>query len=114
MKRMLVVAALFALIAGPSFASNKTQTITLYDSLQFGSTLLAPGNYQVKWDGNGPVVHVTLASGKHSATADATLVNAEHQGPGVIYTTRGAVKVLNEIDLRHVSLLVRNQRSTAE
>jgi hypothetical protein len=104
MKRVLVVAALSALIAAPSFASNKTETITLYDSLQVGSTLLAPGDYQVKWDGAGPVVHVTLVSGKHSATADATVMNAEHRGPGVIYTTQGRVKVLNEIDLRHVSL----------
>ncbi|HEX4037837.1 MAG TPA: hypothetical protein VHX37_07245 [Acidobacteriaceae bacterium] len=113
MKRFLVLAAM-TLIAGSSFASSKTQTVAIAEPLVFGSTELMPGNYRVTWEGNGPIVHVTLTRGKVSATADAKLVTAENTNAGVTYTADGARKIVNEIDLQHVSLLLKDAHTDAD
>ncbi|MGA8111790.1 MAG: hypothetical protein WBD46_08075 [Acidobacteriaceae bacterium] len=114
MKRLFVLAAMLTLIAGPSFASSRTETIAIGEPLMFGSTELMPGNYRVAWEGNGPTVHVTLTRGKVSATADAKLVTADNINAGVTFRTEGARKILDEIDLRHVSLLLEGAPMTAE
>jgi hypothetical protein len=113
MNRLFVLAAIFALITAPAFASTKSESVNIAEPVTFGSSHLAPGHYKVTWDGTGPIVHVTLASGKTSATADAKLVNSENSQTGVVFTDEGSAKVLNEIDLRHVSLLLR-KADTAE
>lgn len=106
MNRFIVLVAMFTLIIGPALASTKSESVNIAEPVTFGSSQLAPGHYKVTWDGSGPIVHVTLASGKTSVTADAKLVNADNDQTGVVFTSQGSAKVLNEIDLRHVSLLL--------
>jgi hypothetical protein len=113
MNRLFLLAAIFALITAPAFASTKSESVNIAEPVIFGSSQLAPGHYKVTWDGSGPIVHVTLASGKTSATADAKLVNADNTQTGVVFTNQGSAKILNEIDLRHVSLLLQ-KTTTAE
>lgn len=113
MNRLFVLVAMLALIVSPAFASTKSESVNIAQPVMFGSTQLAPGLYKVTWDGSGPMVHVTLASHKTTATADAKLVNAENRQNGVVFTTQGSAKILNEIDLRHVSLLLQNTTTDA-
>lgn len=111
MKRGFVYAAMLALMPVSLLASTKPQTVTIVQPVMFGSTQLAPGDYRVTWEGAGPIVHVTILHGKTSATADAKLVTENNGQTGVVFTNQGATKIVNEIELRHVSLLLQDQQS---
>lgn len=113
MNRLFVLAALFALIAAPAFASTKTESVNISEPVMFGSSQLSPGHYKVTWDGSGPIVHVTLSSGKTTVSANAKLVNAENSQTGVVFTSAGTAKILDEIDLHHVSLMLQNTKTEA-
>jgi hypothetical protein len=108
MKRMFVFATTLALSAAPLFASAKPETVHISDPVMVGSQQLAPGDYKVTWAGTGPVVHITLSSGKTSASADARLVTTHNGDKGVMFANHGSQKVLEEIDLRSATLLLQN------
>jgi len=108
MKRVFAFATMLALSAAPLFASHKSETVHIGDSMMVGTTQLAPGDYKVNWVGTGPVVHITLSSGKISASADAKLATAKNDGASVMFVTHGAVKTLETINLRHATLELEN------
>jgi hypothetical protein len=63
------------LLAVSAFASNKG-SVSLSDSVIVGNQTLKPGDYSVKWDGNGPNVQLSIMKGsKVVATAPARLVD---------------------------------------
>jgi len=110
MKRVFLSAAMLALMPASIFASSKSQTIHISEPLMCGSTQLAPGDYKVTWDGSGPIVHVKLTSGRTSVSTDARLIAKDNQGQGgVVFGNQGSVNVLEEIDLRHSSLVLENK-----
>jgi hypothetical protein len=108
MKRGFAFATMLALTAAPLFASPKPETVHIAEALMLGSTQLAPGDYKVTWVGTGPIVHITLTSGKTSVSADAKLVTTQSGNSSVMFTTRGDQKILEEIDLRHATLQLQN------
>lgn len=111
MKRVCLYAAVLALMPVSLFAGSKPQNVTIMQPLMCGSTQLAPGDYKVTWEGTGPIVHVTLASRKTSVHADAKLITKDNSNPGsVVYTTQGSTKILNEIDFRHMSLVLEDNQ----
>lgn len=107
MKRLLSFAFVLALLPVSLFASSKSETVTLWETVTVGSRQLTPGQYKVSWSGSGPKVQVTLAKDrKSSVTLDAKLVEAEHADPGVVVSDQGTgVKVLQQIRLKHESLI---------
>jgi hypothetical protein len=77
---------------------------------------LAAGNYQVKWNGNGPAVQVRfLKNNKVVATAPAQIVNKNNPyNNAVESTTQGKHQVLTAIDRSHMTLkFSRNRSQTA-
>jgi hypothetical protein len=108
MKRAFAFATMLALTSAPLFASSKAETVYIADSMMVGSTQLAPGDYKVTWTGTGPIVHVTLSAGKTSASADAKLVGAQNGNRSVTFINQGSQKVMEEIDLRHATLVLQN------
>lgn len=108
MKRMFIFATALTLTAAPLFASPKPETVHIGEPVMLGSTQLAAGDYKVSWAGTGPVVHVTLTAGKKSVSADAKLVTPANNDPGVMFTSQGSTKILEEIDLRHATLQLQN------
>jgi len=72
----LFFAAVFAsMIVLTSTAGADSKSVTFTEPVTIGSTVLAPGTYNVVWAGNGPEVQVSFMKGKKTvATASATLV----------------------------------------
>ena len=57
-----------------AFAQEKS-TLTLSEKVNIQGTELKPGKYEVKWDGSGPNVQVSISQGKNTlGTFPATVV----------------------------------------
>jgi hypothetical protein len=69
-----VVLGLAVLLASSAFASNKG-SLQVRETVEVNGQQLAPGEYQVRWDGTGSNVEVSFLKGKKEvAKASATLV----------------------------------------
>jgi len=76
------------LLATNLFAANKG-SVHLYDPVTLNGKQLAPGDYTVTWDGNGPSVELKLSKGKDVvATAPAQLTNFDQPANTSSVTTR--------------------------
>lgn len=70
---LLLVVALS--VAAAAFGSNKG-SMQISTSVVVNGKQLAPGNYSLKWEGNGPDVQVSIMKGKNVvAQAPAHIVN---------------------------------------
>ena len=58
-----VVLGLAVLLASSAFASNKG-TLQVREALEVNGQQLAPGEYQLRWDGTGANVEVSFMRGK--------------------------------------------------
>ncbi len=58
-----VVLGLAVLLAASAFASNKG-LLQVREAIEVNGQQLAPGEYQVNWDGTGPNVEVSIMQGK--------------------------------------------------
>ena len=69
-----VVLGLAVLLASSAFASNKG-SLQVREAFEVNGQQLAPGEYQVRWDGTGPNVEVSFMQGKKEvAKATAKVV----------------------------------------
>ncbi len=60
-----------------AFAQEKS-TLALSEKVNIQGTELKPGKYEVKWDGSGPNVQVSISQGKNTlGTFSATVVARE-------------------------------------
>jgi hypothetical protein len=59
----IVVLGLAVLLAASAFASNKG-SLQVREAIEVNGQQLAPGEYQVRWDGTGPNVEVSIMQGK--------------------------------------------------
>ena len=58
-----VALGLAVLLASSAFASNKG-SLQVQEAFEVNGQQLAPGEYQVRWDGTGPNVEVSFMQGK--------------------------------------------------
>lgn len=90
------------LLATSAFASNKG-TIELLNSVNIGGTQVAPGNYSLKWDGNGPNVQVSILKGaKVVATTQARVVDmnqSSNSDMALVTSNPDGTKTLSQIQL---------------
>ncbi len=69
-----VVLGLAVLLASSAFASNKG-SLQVREPVEVNGQQLAPGDYQLRWDGTGPNVEVSFMQGKKEvAKASAKVV----------------------------------------
>ncbi len=91
---------LAVLLATSAFASNKG-SMQLLDAVTVGGAQLAPGDYSLKWDGNGPSVQLSILKGsKVVATTPARLIDLDQKPNGdvaVVKTNGDGSKSLAEI-----------------
>ena len=109
--RLLAVAAMLSLVFPlASLASAKTsqqqkEKVSVVDPVQIAGQTLQPGNYQVEWQGNGPMVNVKfLQYGKTLLTAPAQLAQLKAPAPysAVVENTRkNGTKTIQEIEWNH-------------
>lgn len=71
------------LLATSAFAANKTNkgSFEVFEPLTVSGHQLAPGEYQLKWDGTSPSVELSILSHKKLvATVPARLIELSHAG----------------------------------
>jgi hypothetical protein len=81
-KAVTVLVAL--LLATGAFAASDTHkgTLQVFDPVQVNGKQLAAGQYDVKWEGDGPNVQVSIARGKKVlATVPAHVVDLQEKAP---------------------------------
>jgi hypothetical protein len=90
------------LLAATAFAANKG-TLQVSDPLTVGGKQIAPGEYTLKWEGNGPNVELNILRGKNVvATVPAHLVDLARtpdRDATVTVVNDNGNKVLSEIRL---------------
>jgi hypothetical protein len=68
-------------LATSAFAANKA-SLQISEPTQIAGTKLAPGDYKVEWDGNGPSVEMSILKGKSVvAKVPAQIVNLDQAAP---------------------------------
>jgi hypothetical protein len=104
--KSLFVCAMLALPALAFAADKKSANVQIPQPVTVAGTQIAPGNYRLVWEGNGPDVTVTFLEGKKTvATAPARLVNTQSDQPGAIetVTTPDKTQVLKAVDLNKLT-----------
>jgi hypothetical protein len=75
-----VVLGLAVLLASTAFASNKG-SLQVRERVEINGQQLAPGQYQLRWDGNGSDVEVSFMQGKKEVLKTTARVVALDQAP---------------------------------
>ena len=90
------------LLATSAFAANKG-TLSVQEPISVNGTQLAPGDYKVQWEGNGPAVELSITQGKKVvAKAPAHMVNLEtpaQNDAAVVKNNGDGTKSLSEVRL---------------
>jgi hypothetical protein len=88
------------LAAGALAADTNKHTLHLYDTVTVQGKQLAPGDYKVEWNGQGPNVDLTIDKGKKtvlSVPAQVTPVTEKQDQDGYVAKNEGGQNVLSEI-----------------
>ena len=116
--KKLILAAIFLVVFSiTAVAADKNHaTITLFKPTQVGSTLLAPGDYDLGWSGVGNGVKVTVSKDrKVLTTAPARVVEERNEEKSVStqQTSAGSVK-LTGVALPKVSFTFQDETANGQ
>jgi len=76
------------LLATAAFAGEKA-TVRVYENVKVNGTTLAPGKYEVAWEGTGATVQVSIRQGANTiATIPAAIESAKAAPAGTGYSTK--------------------------
>ena len=110
---------LVVLLATSVFAANKG-SLQVSDPVTVNGKQIAPGDYTVKWEGNGPNVELNILRGKNVvATVPARMVDldrTQRRDSAVTVVNPDGHKALNEIRLtgKKYALAIGAQTAKAE
>lgn len=114
MKRFFVVVMMVALLSAPAFAAKNSQTVAVPSAIKAGSTMLAPGDYNVTWTGSGADVQVTFAKNKKViVTLPAKLVEENNKNEELDTDSKTGVDVLRAIRTRNMTLLFKDSAASS-
>jgi len=114
--KSLFVLAMLSLPALAFAADKNSASVQIAQPVTVAGTQIAPGNYKLVWEGNGPDVTVNFLNGKKTiATAPAKVVNtASNQQAAVeTFTTPDKTQVLKAVDLKNLTLQFQTPVSAA-
>jgi hypothetical protein len=115
MKRLFVVATMFAALSLPALAAKNSGSMSVPEPVKAGSTKLIPGNYDLTWTGTGADVQVTVTQNKKViATFPAKLVEEANKNVGLETESQGGVDVLHSIRLRNTTLTLASSPSSGQ
>jgi len=115
MKRLFVVATMFAALSLPALAAKNSGSMSVPEPVKAGSTKLIPGNYDLSWTGTGADVQVTVTQNKKViATFPAKLVEEANKNVGLETESQGGVDVLHSIRLRNTTLTLASSPSSGQ
>ena len=76
------------LLATAAFAGEKA-TVKVYENVKVNGTTLAPGKYEIAWEGTGSTVQVSIRQGANTvATIPAAVETAKVAPAGSGYSTK--------------------------
>jgi hypothetical protein len=110
MKYISLSALIAFMLSVTAFAKNADSgTFTLDNTVQVGSTQLAPGNYKAEWSGPANAVKVEISQrGKTVATTEGRIKSLQQPSPYSAVIVKQAPdnsnqKAISEIDFNHRS-----------
>lgn len=108
--RSLFAAAVFFIPVLALAGSKNSANVELDQTVKVADTQLAPGQYKLIWEGNGPDITVNFTEGKKTvATVPAKLVsNQSNQEAIETLTVADNSRLLRAIDLKKVSIRFEN------
>src|SRR5215468_2521932 len=76
------------LLATAAFAGEKA-SIKVYETVKVNGTTLAPGKYELAWEGSGSTVQVSVRHGADTVTTVPAALETAKAAPGVTgYSTK--------------------------
>jgi hypothetical protein len=105
--KLTLAAAMVLLVPSLAFAKPKdSANVELDQAVTVAGTPLAPGHYNVMWEGNGPDTTVKFAEGRKTvATVPARLVKDRHDLQGIeTNASTNNTRVLQAIYLSKITL----------
>jgi hypothetical protein len=93
-------AASLLLTGGAVAAGASKGTLHLFENVTVQGKQLAPGDYKVEWNGEGPNVQLSIEQGKQtvvSVPARVTPVNEKNPSDGYASKQEGGQNVLSEV-----------------
>jgi hypothetical protein len=94
-----VVLGLAVLLASSAFASNKA-SLLLREAVEVNGQQLAPGDYQVRWDGTGSNVEVSFIQGKKEiakTSAKVVTLNEAYNTDSAVLDHNGGKATVSEL-----------------
>jgi hypothetical protein len=118
----LVTLVLSVLLATSAFAASDAHkgNLQVFDPVQVNGKQLSAGEYQVKWEGNGPDVQLNILKGKKLvATSQAKVVDLDQKANGdsaVVSNNNDGTRSLNQIRFggKKFALSLNGETSQAE
>jgi hypothetical protein len=100
-RNLFSLGAASLLLAASALAAGASKgNLHLYDSVTVQGKQLAPGDYKVEWNGEGPNVQLNIDQGKQtvvSVPARVTPVNEKNPSDGYASKNKDGENVLSEI-----------------
>src|ERR1051326_5073734 len=94
-----LVLAIAVLLSTAAFAGSKPGSLYLSEGAQLNGRQIPAGTYQLRWEGNGPAVQVSVLKGKKviaSAPAKIEQVAAQSDRGAAVIDTAGGSRTLVE------------------
>jgi len=108
------------LLASSAFAGTNKTTLQVQEATTVSGTKLAPGEYKVQWEGNGPNVEMSILKGKNVvAKVPARMVELPSAAPSdaaVVHRNEDGSRSLSEIRMsgKKYALAVGEEAAKAE
>jgi len=108
------------LLASSAFAGTNKTTLQVQEATTISGTKLAPGEYKVQWEGNGPNVEMSILKGKNVvAKVPARVVELPSAAPSdaaVVHRNDDGSRSLSEIRMsgKKYALAVGEEAAKAE
>jgi hypothetical protein len=108
------------LLASSAFAGTNKTTLQVQEATTISGTKLAPGEYKVQWEGNGPNVEMSILKGKNVvAKVPARVVELPSAAPSdaaVVHRNEDGSRSLSEIRMsgKKYALAVGEEAAKAE
>jgi hypothetical protein len=118
-RNVLGLGAASLLLAAGAIAANPSKgSLHLFETVTVQGKQLAPGDYKVEWNGEGPNVQLSIEQGKQtvvSVPAQVTPVNEKNPSDGYASKKEGGENVLSEVFFhgKNYELAIGNQAAAA-
>lgn len=114
MKQFFTFALMLVAASIPAFAGTKSETVTLPQAVEVGSTLVPAGNYALSVAGSGSTVQVTLTQGKKTVVSFSARAVQSKAASSIATNDAGKVPVLESIQIKDLNLVLEDAKASGQ